>query len=414
MSDGRVGFVAEPNGRGTTSLLWSCLFTWLLCLWNMFHINIPARNEKWIWYVGHKLSWVVFIAFVPEWMSAMAMTQWRDASMFLCEARSMHTRAYLPQPCLADEEPGSCWMETTAIQNLRATNLDHWTLRHGFYCAMGGFVISVPDDRLRPFPVNPKQLLWLMAKGLIRIPSVTSKEIEDKSKQDSLIKALALGQTVCFVAQCIGRGIQGLPVSTLEITTMAYVACMLPSMLFWWSKPYGIVTPTPLDIAHWPPGSSEQLDKLASEDLWVLYRQMSLTRYPRVINSIALDSHWVTRDLSRSPNWVVLAFTAALFGGVHCIAWNFEFPTVVERWLWRASGGCIMFMAAISPICLRRFRIVSSWKDIIADRGIAVICLGVVYLVLRLYLMVEVFIAFRAMPAGVYDTPDWTLYVPNI
>ena len=119
---------------------------------------------------------------------------------------------------------------------------------------MGGFSISVPDDPSRTFPVNPRQLLWFIEQGLVQVPSVTSKEIEDKSKEDSLTQVLASGQTMWFVAQCIGRGVHRLPVSTLEITTMAYVACMLPS------------TPTPLEIIHWPPGSSERLDKLAPQD----------------------------------------------------------------------------------------------------------------------------------------------------
>lgn len=39
---GKFGFIREPNGRGTIDLLWSCLFTWILCLWAVFHINIPS------------------------------------------------------------------------------------------------------------------------------------------------------------------------------------------------------------------------------------------------------------------------------------------------------------------------------------------------------------------------------------
>ena len=381
MSGIRVGFVAEPTGRGTTGLLWSCLFTWLLCLWTLFHVNIPARNETWTRSVGRKFFYMVFGVIAPEWISAMAMTQWRDASLFVREARSMNTKAYLPQPGLTDTEPGNLWMEKTAVQHLRATRLDHWTLRYGFYCIMGGFVISVPDDPSRPFPVNPKQLLWLIEKGLIQVPSITSKEINDKSKADSLAKALAFGQTMWFVAQCVGRGIQGLPVSTLEITTLSYIACMLPSILFWWRKPYDIVTLTPLEIIHWPPGSSEQLDTLAPEIGWVFYRQINLVRHPRVINSITIDGHWLTRDLYRSPNWIMPAFTALLFGGMHCIAWNFEFPTIVERWLGRASGFCIIFMVVVTPpIYWWRNQVISSKKRFL-ERSIVV--RDWVYVVLR-------------------------------
>lgn len=37
-----------------------------------------------------------------------------------------------------------------------------------------------------------------------------------------------------------------------------------------------------------------------------------------------------------------------------------------------------------------------------------------VYLVLRLVLLIEVFLEFRAMPAGVYGSVDWSLYVSSV
>ena len=36
----------------------------------------------------------------------------------------------------------------------------------------------------------------------------------------------------------------------------------------------------------------------------------------------------------------LLVFTAvsAAYGGSHLAAWNYDFPSVVEKWMWRASG----------------------------------------------------------------------------
>ena len=65
-----------------------------------------------------------------------------------------------------------------------------------------------------------------------------------------MAKLLAFGQTIWFVAQGIGQGLQYLPTSTLEVTTLAYIASMTPSFLFWWRKPYDIKTPTALEIIH--------------------------------------------------------------------------------------------------------------------------------------------------------------------
>ena len=27
-----------------------------------------------------------------------------------------------------------------------------------------------------------------------------------------------------------------------------------------------------------------------------------------------------------------------IFGGLHCVAWNFTFPSVIEQWIWRAMS----------------------------------------------------------------------------
>jgi hypothetical protein len=36
------------------------------------------------------------------------------------------------------------------------------------------------------------------------------------------------------------------------------------------------------------------------------------------------------------------------------------------------------------------------------------------YVLARLYLLVEVFIAFRSMPTGVYQSVDWSKYFPYV
>ncbi|KAF2244596.1 hypothetical protein BU26DRAFT_522405 [Trematosphaeria pertusa] len=36
------------------------------------------------------------------------------------------------------------------------------------------------------------------------------------------------------------------------------------------------------------------------------------------------------------------------------------------------------------------------------------------YTLARLYLLVEVFVAFRAMPRDVYKTPEWSVFVPHV
>ena len=53
--------------------------------------------------------------------------------------------------------------------------------------------------------LSPERFSKLLAAEKIEFPSVTVEVIEDRSKSDGFSKAIALGQTLWFVAQCIAR-----------------------------------------------------------------------------------------------------------------------------------------------------------------------------------------------------------------
>ena len=40
------GWVSEPQGRGTTSIVYSCLGTVLICTWSVLHLDVPKRHGK--------------------------------------------------------------------------------------------------------------------------------------------------------------------------------------------------------------------------------------------------------------------------------------------------------------------------------------------------------------------------------
>ena len=71
----------------------------------------------------------------------------------------------------------------------------------------------------------------------------TEAEIQDKGKSDWLAKSLVLLQTSWFVMQCIARAIEHLPVTHLEIVTLAYAAMNFVIYIFWWNKPLNVNQP---------------------------------------------------------------------------------------------------------------------------------------------------------------------------
>ena len=40
-----VGYVEDPNGRGTASLVISCLLTLVLCVRSALHLNVPQKTD---------------------------------------------------------------------------------------------------------------------------------------------------------------------------------------------------------------------------------------------------------------------------------------------------------------------------------------------------------------------------------
>lgn len=86
-------------------------------------------------------------------------------------------------------------------------------------------------------------LKQVLAEDLIRFPTITEDEINDRSKGDALSKGFALLQLAWFIIQIITRAAQGLAVSELELTTAALAGLNSAMYIFWWSKPRDVRFP---------------------------------------------------------------------------------------------------------------------------------------------------------------------------
>jgi hypothetical protein len=68
-------WVADPTGRGTWSLLYSCLFTLLLCVYTAIHMNVPPPNDTKLTFWLRKTKWVAIAIFAPELVVYTAFEQ---------------------------------------------------------------------------------------------------------------------------------------------------------------------------------------------------------------------------------------------------------------------------------------------------------------------------------------------------
>lgn len=129
--------------------------------------------------------------------------------------------------------------------------LEGWSITQCFFAVMGGIVVHTGAA----FEGQPR--LTLTAEGvrllsfLGRRPSVHEGQIRDKSKADGLAKSIVCIQAGWMILQILGRLIEQLPVTLLEINTTGHVLCALVLYLLWWNKPLEVKDPTVLSYEEW-------------------------------------------------------------------------------------------------------------------------------------------------------------------
>ncbi|KAK0710086.1 hypothetical protein B0T26DRAFT_861322 [Lasiosphaeria miniovina] len=218
-----TGWVPEPEGRGTFGILRSCIMTLVLCVYTALHLNIPAPNLTAFAACMRKGKWVLMGCFAPELVVFVAWCQRRQATRLLGQMR---------------EVPGDTYRL--------------WTMTHSFYATMGGFVLNTAQEGQDPYiPGSPR--LYLLPEGTAALakmgllPPVSKDYILDKSNADGLAKLIVVAQSGWFTLQLLTRWAMKLPVTPLELTTMAHAVCALATYFLWWEKPLDICDPTVVD-----------------------------------------------------------------------------------------------------------------------------------------------------------------------
>ena len=91
--------------------------------------------------------------------------------------------------------------------------------------------------------LSPERFSNLLTAGKIEFPTITVEEIDDRSKADGFSKTIALGQTLWFVAQCLGRVAQHLDLTLIELLTLSLAVLNGVMYFLWWHKPLDVRCP---------------------------------------------------------------------------------------------------------------------------------------------------------------------------
>ncbi|OCL01395.1 hypothetical protein AOQ84DRAFT_306799 [Glonium stellatum] len=106
--------------------------------------------------------------------------------------------------------------------------------------------------------------------------------------------------------------------------------------------------------------------------------------------------------------FVLSLLSTISFGGLNLVAWNFSFPTDLESFLWKFS--CVGML--VLPIIFATTAYF--WESGSTRSYIVLTLIALSYGVIRLYVIVECFIALRSEPAQVYCSMYWSSYIPHI
>ena len=98
-----------------------------------------------------------------------------------------------------------------------------------------------------PSGANPKPRVTILTlellKELVKDPEfeieATEDDITHRSKGGALSKIIFILQSTWFILQCLGRWMQGLNLTQLELTTLALASLNGITLILWWDKPLG-------------------------------------------------------------------------------------------------------------------------------------------------------------------------------
>ena len=419
--------------RTIWNIVWSCLVTIFSCTWVAVHPNVPCPKKReangWIEryirnpllsFVEHRLPLFICALLVPEYVLAWSIRQFFVAR----------------EIAKGEIEPCAKYLSIAIILS-KSLIARGWSKTHGFFIVMGGFhlferhPIKTSNDEFKlhdDIPLRPLaardlygNIMYRSIRADIDFTSFTvptEEEINDRGKSDWLAKSLVLLQTSWFVMQCIARAIEHLPITHLEIVTLAYAAMNFVIYIFWWNKPLNVNRPIRVFRKSEPSATQHQDESTVTQHsrAWGLTREKIGGGLKAIFDFIAglqdfsvdlsredrMPRFWadsMSMSVTGDADYIVLG-VGVCFGAIHCISWNFSFLTHTELLMWRAS--CVAITAVPIYISLGY-----CWAFFLLS-GV------LLYIIARAVTLVLAFTSLRDLPPGAYETVHWTTFMPHV
>jgi hypothetical protein len=251
------------------------------------------------------------------------------------------------------------------------------------------------------------------------LPVITEEDICDRSKSDAFTKVFAFIQCAWLVTQCSTRAAVGLPLTELELMTLAFIVTALVMYGFWWYKPFDVQRATMLlcpdekaieirsRLGQDSKGRKQQRQKNLTGDGFAEFLAGPIGY---------LNDNVLTADKApMALKGLMFTTIGTVISGLHIFAWSWSFPSYTIRILWRVFSVAAT-CSLPAPFILTLVIVLISGAaelDLLALIGVLGVACMAVYVISRLGLIVLVFYCFSSMPAAVYETVNWNTIFPH-
>ena len=447
------GWTASPDGRGTIDIITSSVLTLFLCSWSCLCLNVypPSFSEREKTWRKLLMAGLAFLG--PEFMFQLALGQWWAARRSVREYRNRNYTGWTSKHAFLANMGGF------ALQARLESSGEDWACfpvdaKQILYLVEHGYIPyhqvridkkiiedkNKADGVVRVFIVC--QIVWYSIECIARLC---------QNLAVTLLEVATVGFILCSAGTYffwfekpmdVGRAIVLRPNATMEKilrdagqdarqpyrkTPLDFVWREEWSFTLYWTHWKGIARRMGIDWDR----KVRPLDKMPDDD------------FP-VVNG------W--------PTWILAVFQIG-YGAVHVTGWNLAFPTPAERLLWHIATATIMVCilgtwavevyswrlptdteinekglsvqrkdksSATLPrwSSTRRIKRATSWlrntttphdpaMDIPLRTLIPVTLFASTYSVFRAFVIVEGFVALRALPPSTYQSVDWTAFFPH-
>ncbi|MCJ1367107.1 hypothetical protein MMC16_006239 [Acarospora aff. strigata] len=311
------------------------------------------------------------------------------------------------------------------------------------------------------------QLQYLVQKSHLNLPTISRKEIWDKSKANKFAKTLAILQTTWLATEVIARAVQDLPITLLELFSLALSITSLSTQWFWLNKPLDVAFPTILTLktsvadilvqagdAAKKPFRTTPLDFIEPDIYqscswsgtvlrWILRRGLQARPILRRVlpfqsllfklscprlkpasdpsPGLPNDRDWQPTTFAQNMS---LAIPVVIFATIHLGGWNFSFASRPELLIWRINviviwgelavyGASEVILFWKSGYTKMSLELANGYKKT-SPTSLLFHIPAFIYFCGRLLLIVEVVVSLRSLPERAFVRTQWTDFFPHL